>query len=179
MPINFRCAACGELLTMPDTFAGQKVQCIACGQRLMVPAPKPPAPVLPNVGKKTVLGSIEPEENPSASSAQTPAATEPLSPFASPFLPQRGKPITSSGLAITSMVCGIVSIVVVCLPFLSIPLALIAIALAVVDLRIGQHGLKGMSVAGLVLGIVAIALVFVWAVFIILAHHSDPNQRFR
>ena len=61
----------------------------------------------------------------------------------------------SKGLSITSMVLGIVSLVMLCFYYISIPCAILAIIFAIVGRKKGG---KGMATAGLVLGIVALAI---------------------
>lgn len=61
----------------------------------------------------------------------------------------------SKGLSIASMVLGIVSVVMLCLYYISIPCAILAIIFAIVGRKKGG---KGMATAGLVLGIIALAI---------------------
>jgi glycerol-3-phosphate acyltransferase PlsY len=61
----------------------------------------------------------------------------------------------SKGLSIASMVLGIVSLVMLCIWYVSIPCAILAIIFAIVGRKKGG---KGMATAGLVLGIIALAI---------------------
>ena len=72
-----------------------------------------------------------------------------------PSAPPPGPP-QSIGLSVASMVLGIISLVIFCFWYISIPLAIIAIVLGVIGMKSGG---KGMAIAGLVCGIVTIALV--------------------
>ena len=62
----------------------------------------------------------------------------------------------SKGFSIASMVLGILSVVFFCLWYLSIPCSILAIIFGVIGMKKGG---KGMATAGLVLGIIAIAIV--------------------
>jgi hypothetical protein len=82
------------------------------------------------------------------------------------------QPETAGG-AIPSMVCGIVGIVTCCLPVVPIVLGIIAIVLSVkVNRRIkesqGALGGKGMAVAGLVCGIIAIVFGLFYLLYYII-----------
>ncbi len=55
--IRYSCPRCQKSLESPASFAGQKLNCPACGQRLQIPQPAtPPAPPL----NKTILATEEP-----------------------------------------------------------------------------------------------------------------------
>ena len=81
--------------------------------------------------------------------------------------PQPTQPKTSSGLAIAGLVLGIIAILTSFLPIinnLSFFVALIGLVLAVIALVgaiRGKHTAKGMSIAGVVLAVVSIAVVLV------------------
>ena len=81
--------------------------------------------------------------------------------------PQPTQPKTTSGLAIASLVLGIIAILTSFLPIinnLSFFVALIGLVLAVIALVgaiRGKHTAKGMSIAGVVLAVVSIAVVLV------------------
>ena len=75
--------------------------------------------------------------------------------------PQYQVPAQKQGLSITAMVVGIVGAVFSWVPFLGLVLGIIAATFGGVALYMGQQGKqggKGMAIAGLVLGIFAIAL---------------------
>jgi DNA-directed RNA polymerase subunit RPC12/RpoP len=57
-PIKYNCPRCKAPLEAPATEAGMKKPCPACGQRLQVPTPPPPAPemVQPNLNKTMMAG---------------------------------------------------------------------------------------------------------------------------
>ena len=64
-------------------------------------------------------------------------------------------PAEKKGFSIASMVLGIVSLVCCCIWYISIPCSILAIVFSIVGKKKGG---KGMATAGLVLGIIAIAL---------------------
>lgn len=66
----------------------------------------------------------------------------------------------TSGLAVASFVCGLVALVIFCLWFVSVPLALLAIVFGAIAHNSGKAG-RGFAVAGIVLGIIAVALLVV------------------
>jgi len=74
------------------------------------------------------------------------------------------QPPRTSGLAITSMICGILGIII---PYLGFILAILGIVFGAIAIhQTGSQpnlGGRGMAIAGLVLGIIAIAL---WAIVI-------------
>jgi hypothetical protein len=72
-----------------------------------------------------------------------------------------------SGLAIAGMVCGIVGAVFAFIPacdlFIAVPLGVIAIIMGAIGMKSPTH--KGMGIAGVVLGIVAVGLsigLYIW-----------------
>ena len=70
--------------------------------------------------------------------------------------------VERKGFNITSLVLGIISVVGICFWYVSIPCSIIAIIFSVAGRK--DAG-RGMGIAGLVLGIIAIAL---WVVFFVL-----------
>ena len=64
----------------------------------------------------------------------------------------------SKWLSIASMVLGIISVVLFCIWYLSIPCAILAIIFGIIGRK---KGAKGMATAGLVLGIIALAILVV------------------
>ncbi len=72
------------------------------------------------------------------------------------------QPVKYNGLAIASMVCGIVGGVVFCIPYISIILAVLAIIFGAVMINANKNNQdksgRGMAIAGLILGIITIAL---------------------
>ena len=66
------------------------------------------------------------------------------------------------GLSIASMVLGIVSIITYCIFFVSIPCSILAIIFAIIG---KNKGGKGMAIAGLVCGIIGLAVqIYVFVV---------------
>ncbi len=71
----------------------------------------------------------------------------------------------SPGLGIASMVCGIIALVFsCCLYYISIPLSIIAVILGGVAIAKKNNG-KGMAVAGLVTGIIALVPAILVIIF--------------
>ena len=68
-------------------------------------------------------------------------------------------------MAIASMVCGIVSIVICCCEYIAIPLGIVAVVLGVLSIKKGQGG-KGMAIAGIVCGGVALAFIIVCEILV-------------
>lgn len=68
----------------------------------------------------------------------------------------------SKGLSIAAMVLGIVSLVMLCVWYVSIPCAILAIIFSIIGRKKGG---KGMATAGLVLGIIALAIDVLLVVF--------------
>ena len=69
-----------------------------------------------------------------------------------------------SGMAIAALVLSIVSLVLFCIWFVSIPCAIVAIVLGIVargKAGRGEASGKGMATAGMVIGIITIALVVI------------------
>ena len=74
------------------------------------------------------------------------------------YIPQQPK---SSGMAVASMVLGIIAVVLFCFWYVSIPCAILAIILGIVarnKAKRGEADGQGMATAGLVCGIISIAL---------------------
>lgn len=76
-----------------------------------------------------------------------------------PDLPQK-----TPGMAIASLVLGIVSLVSCCIYYVSGPCAILAIIFGIVTIRKGPAG-KGMSIAGIICGGVALLLVVAMLLF--------------
>lgn len=68
-------------------------------------------------------------------------------------------------MCVASLVLGIISLVFFCIWYISVPCAIIAIALGAVA---GKSGKNGMAKAGLIMGIIAIALVVVFWILAII-----------
>jgi DNA-directed RNA polymerase subunit RPC12/RpoP len=69
--VRYTCPRCKKSLESPASFAGQKLNCPDCNQRIQVPQPSTPAPVAPV--NKTILA----EEVPAATAAPPPAPPPP------------------------------------------------------------------------------------------------------
>lgn len=76
------------------------------------------------------------------------------------------QPQQSNGLAVTSMVIGIVSVPGICIPYLGWVLPILAVIFGGVGLRKANQGAsgKGMAIAGLVLGVIMLALMVVFTI---------------
>ncbi len=69
-------------------------------------------------------------------------------------------PVEKKGMSIAALVLGIVSVVLFCFSYVSIPCAILAIIFGILGKKKGG---AGMAKAGLVLGIIALAIVIlVW-----------------
>lgn len=135
------------------------------------PAPIAPAPVAPEM--------IAP--NPYATpSSDAPAPTQAVELGAAPALasPAAAQPVASSkkGLAITALVLSIIGAVIGVAWFVAAPLAIIAIILAIVSL-VKRRGGKGMSIASLIVGGVAL-FIFVpfWAFLTLVAYGGIQDE---
>lgn len=81
--VRYTCVRCKRTLESPVSFAGRKLNCPSCNQRLQIPQPSSPG--APPVNK-TVLA---PEETPAAGLAYVPMTATPVTPStAPPPLPQ-------------------------------------------------------------------------------------------
>lgn len=79
--IRYTCAKCKKALESPASFAGTKLNCPGCNQRLQIPQ-KPTPPIAPPVNK-TILALGEGESPPTAAHASPPPVPQPP-PFVSP-----------------------------------------------------------------------------------------------
>jgi ubiquitin-protein ligase/DNA-directed RNA polymerase subunit RPC12/RpoP len=68
--INFNCKKCGKAFSVQDDLAGRTATCKACGEKLVVPDPRAPAPV----AKKPRPAPLGSAENPVALESAVPAA---------------------------------------------------------------------------------------------------------
>jgi DNA-directed RNA polymerase subunit RPC12/RpoP len=79
--VRYTCPRCKKSLESPASFAGQKLNCPDCGQRLQIPQPSTP-PAVPPLNK-TILASEEPAgpvvpaAPPQSASPRTPSRAEP------------------------------------------------------------------------------------------------------
>lgn len=74
-----------------------------------------------------------------------------------------------TGFAITAMVTGIVGAVFSWVPIFDVVLGVVAIVFGAIALQWARHGQapgKGMAIAGLVLGIITVAVFVVWVIII-------------
>src|SRR6516225_7048814 len=86
MPILVNCR-CGQSYSVRDEFAGQPVQCVTCGQVVLVPAPLPPPP--PSSGPRL---------------RQVPG----IAPFLpQPSAPRQGAPVAAFGLMLLLGAAGV------------------------------------------------------------------------
>jgi len=82
--IRYNCPRCKKSLESPASFAGQKLACPECGQRLQIPQPSAPAPPPLN---KTIL-AVEETAAPVPPAPTVPTAV-PAAPQLSPWRPSR------------------------------------------------------------------------------------------
>lgn len=113
------------------------------GQPVAPPPPPPPPPPY-----------MEQMPHPQSTMApyQQPPQNQPYQPY-QPYQPPTAD--SKKPMAITSLILGIVSVIFCCFMYLSIPCGIIAIILGAIGLKSMS---RGMAVAGIVLGIIGIAL---------------------
>lgn len=93
-----------------------------------------------------------------------------------------GRPSPSTGLAVGALVCGVVSLLAGLVPILnwfSWPLALVAIGLGIAGISKAksQGGAgRGMAIAGLITGILAILVTIVWTVVLLVVASDADND---
>ena len=154
MPIEMRCAGCGQTLRVADEHAGKKARCPACGTIAEVPSAPGAEPI-----------SLV-SDNPFAADSQTAPEANPFAerpeiernPYASPSAPmisrtQIGRP-HRGGLILTFGVVGV---------FCCMPLGVAAWVMGASDLkeiRAGRMDPSGenLTQVGMVLGIVSVGL---------------------
>lgn len=76
--IRYICPRCKKSMESPTSFAGQKLNCPDCNQRLQIPQPSKP-PVAPAVNK-TILAVAESASNPPPSATRPTPAVPPVPP---------------------------------------------------------------------------------------------------
>ena len=78
--------------------------------------------------------------------------------------PQPSSSNQPQGMAIASMVLGIVSVVLLCVPYIGIPAAIVGLILGIMarkKVAAGQAAGKGMATTGMILSIIALALIII------------------
>ena len=154
MPIEMRCAGCGQTLRVADEHAGKKARCPACGTIAQVPPAQgtvPPVPV---------------SENPFAADSPTPPGVGPFAdrpeleanPYASPSAPLvRPARFSRPHRGGTILTFGIIG-VLCCMPF-----GIAAWVMGASDLkeiRAGRMDPSGENItqAGMIIGMVSVGL---------------------
>jgi DNA-directed RNA polymerase subunit RPC12/RpoP len=99
--IRYTCPRCKKSLESPASFAGQKLNCPDCGQRLQIPQPSTP-PSSPPLNK-TVLAKEEPVSTPTTHTSQHPPSPIPPVPVPTVELVQEATP---SGRRESCLECG-------------------------------------------------------------------------
>jgi DNA-directed RNA polymerase subunit RPC12/RpoP len=85
--MNFPCPTCRQQLSAPETAAGQKVQCVHCGQKILLPeSPKPAAQ------NKTVVATLDPPAPPQAQPPSVPPGLVSVAPDPMPAERPAGPP---------------------------------------------------------------------------------------
>lgn len=154
--ITVTCSNCSSKIKVPDNAAGKKGKCPKCGTVVRIPVPESEAP------------TIMPGEGPSPFSFDAGAAAPPP-PSGAPFgnLGEGGPPPAdedaaepidaavgprgpeSTGLSMASLICGILGVLCCgCFPF--------GIAAIVLGFLGKDKGGRGLAIAGIVLGAIAI-----------------------
>jgi phage FluMu protein Com len=165
MPIEMRCAGCGQTLRVADEHAGKKARCPACGTIAQVPPAQEAAPLVPVSDSPFAADSATPPgvglyvDRPEADFNPY---TPPMTPKYEPL--QRAPP-HRGGLIVTFGVIGLVCAIpfgLCCGPFglLAIPFGVAAWVMGSADLqkiRAGQMDPSGSGLtrAGMILGIAA------------------------
>jgi DNA-directed RNA polymerase subunit RPC12/RpoP len=90
--IRYSCPRCKKSLESPASFAGQKLNCPDCNQRLQIPQPSTPPPV-PAVNK-TILATEEPAATPTSRPPRLPPPVVPPVPVPSVELVEETAPAT-------------------------------------------------------------------------------------
>jgi len=169
------CKNCGTPLEDGQKFCmncGTKVEPAAVEPAVVEPVAPEPAAVEPAVVEPAVVepAAVEPEA-PKPVMEQAPEvkyeAPKQETPVAAPYQPQQNpvyaQPVAdksaSKGFAITSMVCGIVACVCCCsiVPGAAYILPIVAIVFGILTLVQGRGG-RGMAIAGLILGGIALLM---------------------
>lgn len=173
MSIDFHCRNCGKALRAPDDGVGRRCRCPTCGAETTVPQPNAFAapgsaytvteetkecpycaePIKPNAVKCRFCGSML-QGSSSPGMGLTPPACPPSVYPGAPVHQAR-----NSGFAIAALVlgllglCGIGSILAIIFG---------AVAIKQIDESNGELTGKGMAKAGLILGIVWLAIMIIW-----------------
>lgn len=83
--IRYTCPKCKKNLESPASFAGQKLNCPGCKQRLQIPQPPPPLPTVAAAANKTVLATIaEPPSTVAQAAPSQLSVPPPHPPFVDP-----------------------------------------------------------------------------------------------
>ncbi|MGO9115728.1 MAG: DUF4190 domain-containing protein [Thermoguttaceae bacterium] len=199
MPIRMNCESCNKSLSAPDTAAGKKAKCPACGTVMIVPigvfedqefgaaSPEPPAHEYNMIDD--ILGTT-----PSQSTDDSPGSRQEPARRACPMCGEQvvaaaakcrfcgavfdprlaGSPMHRGkgyqGFAVTSMVLGIVGIFAFCFGILFGVLAVIFGGVALNGMTRSRNSEgKGMAITGLVLGIIECGGWGLWYLLIIIA----------
>ena len=154
MSFEINCPSCSTRLAVEEAHIGQMVRCPNCQKATVVPDPRAPAAPV----RAPERGYDDRERAPR--SRRDDYDDEP------PPIRRRRDPNEGSGSGIAAMVLGIVAIVLSCIPYVNI-VGLICAILAIILGALGRSspGGGGMAVAGLVMGIIVVAL---WLVGLVL-----------
>lgn len=160
MTIEFHCPGCDAFLRVSDGKAGFSAACPHCEESLVVPMES--ERVDP---RDEHFDEVDEYDEYDDSRSPRPRGTR--------FPPVQHDrpygPAPSSGLAITSMVLGIIGLVFVCVIYITIPCSVLAIIfgwIAISQSKTGRAGGKGMAIAGLVCGLVAMSVYLIIFLFV-------------
>jgi hypothetical protein len=164
-----RCTGCGQTLRVGDEHAGKQARCPACGTIASVPVPGTTAVLSPDAesapwaspfaaAPSPLADKAEAAPNPYASPTAANYAAGPATPYG---MPHRGGMVLGLGIGSISMVllglcCGLFGLV-------ALPLGIVTWVLGASDLKKMKQGQmdssgQGMTLAGMVMGIVTTAL---------------------
>jgi predicted Zn finger-like uncharacterized protein len=161
---QIKCPHCGQTyFVQPEQWAqylGQTINCTRCGREFQVTAPAARMPAMPQVQPYAAPMSAAPAQS----------HIGPVSPFQQtvPYYPDAPVPI--SGWAITSLVSGILGL---CIPF--VPLfALTAALIGLSRIKRGRASGRGLAIAGLIIGIIGVAINALILLSILAGQNSTP-----
>jgi hypothetical protein len=177
MPFEIDCPLCRKRLSVPDPARGKKIRCPACAgvvdtAQLPAAAAPPPAPAEPTRACPHCGQPIP------ASARKCFRCLRWISEAPAPAPPPVGAPARTSGAAVTSLILGILSMATcVCWPAAGI-MAIVAVLggiRALSDIRVHPDvGGKGMAVAGIVCGGVALATGLLMAIVSVMTGKFFP-----
>lgn len=157
MPIELKCAGCGQILRVADEHAGKKARCPNCGTITDVPWSSDIVSAVEDANREWA-GPVDPAPDPN-SYADRPAAE--ANPYASPIAPATGGAFAKAHRSGVVLMFGILGILC-CLPFGIAAWVMGASDLS--EMRSGRMDPSGESTTrvGMILGIVSVGFAVLW-----------------